>query len=994
MKLSAALIVLVLLAGACEASKLPIFAIYNMRELRSNANQNGKWSVEVPAQPGGSCLFKGPKGLTLNSSKDSQRILRDVAKAQTNAPIITSDDLLENAMLSGAKLPAINLVLTPTAADRFAKFTRSHIGVFLGFFINGRLVSLARVMEPICNGRILVGGIGNQQEAQRVIQNINESRKNKPLPKYQLVKENPIAQTTSLVTPKGKNVTHSLGEFPYVETRSKGFTQVYGTIRGFVQWTKAKSPYVVTDNIYVDRESTLKIDPGVTIKFTKKSGGNMYEGRLSLTVLGRLQAEGTPAQRITFTSASPNPQKAVDWSEIELDSYQPNILTWAVVRYGGSIWVQGCALITHCLVEHCHSAIWIRDRAIAEVRNNVCVNSSYSGIRSQDTSQYCLITDNIFWNNGDGVDSWGSAKAYLNHNLVFGNQNDYYHFAIPGTNDVRANPIFMNTSMSKYGLAPNSPARGAGTDGADIGLCEDKWTPQSALHEKQEFLDNGALELWLKSYYSQYTGAQPISIEYCEEALQKASEPLLKDRIACYLADLYRQNKQPQKAMDLLDPVLKTSKLLHLRDLARSILAQTYIDQKNYEGAVAIMRQTQWPQSKIWVDSEMPRCLASLGKMDEALALLRKSPKLESDEYVSSLVSMVDAAVEARQLEAAIAALAGIEEYPQCPQAVQMRLSVAYALRDAKRYEEALALLKENDSKDPLNCDAPENLFAMAALLEENINKHEESNQVRIRLVTGYYSENQFVKRARDVVSSALTEDKSKLILLDESQGESSIFDRSGRGYCNFGQWIGAQALFAKGFNVHTNGHSPTRTLDLKTMERYGLVIMHGRYGASDNPPMPQDLIENIVTYVENGGVLMVLACGTHLGSGREAQYYNPLMKKLGLSFAEDADLPGSRNPARVLLPGKLSEPISFTPVGGVEVQPGKGTVLASLGVIPVAASAKFGKGWAVAVGSGSGFLDGNLSDTHDADKASKNKSAYVSLVEYAMSLRDADTVH
>ena len=988
-KLSAILVLLFLIAGVCEAGKLPGVAVYDMKGLKSTSNPHGAWTVTAPAKFGGAYVFRGKKGITLNSSKDSPRILREIAKADVCAPIITPDDLAGNVETSLGKTSQINICLAPPASKRFMEYTRTHVGCFLGVYIDGRLVSLARVMEPIRNGRIRITNIGDKKTANEFAIKITQAMHGN----CALSSGNTGPDITSLVTPKGKGITQKFGEFAYVETRHKGFTQVYGTIRGSVRWTKAKSPYVVTDNIYVDRDASLTIDPGVTVKFTKKAGSNEYDGRLSLSVSGRLQAEGTPSERITFTSASQNPHDAMDWQDIELNSDQPNILTWAVVRYGGSVWVQGCALVSHCVIEHCHSAIWLRAGAMAEVRNNVCVYGAWSGIRSQDTSQYCLITDNIFWKNGDGVDSWCGGRAYLDHNLVFGNTTDYYQFAVPGTNDVRADPKFVYAGKSDYTLASDSPARKAGTNRTDIGLCEEKWSPKSALAEKQKFLDHGALALFVKALPPACScGCMPKSsngIELCEAALRKSTEPLLRDRISCCLADLYRQGKQPEKATTLLNQVIKTSKLAHLRDFARDILAQVYADQKKYQNALEIMGKMEWPQSKTWANAELPRYLAMAGKMDEALAKLRDEPKMECYDYVSSLVAMVDSAVKADRLDAAKAALAGIDRYPLCPQAVEMRLQVAYALRDAKRYDEALALLKENDSKDPFSRNAPENLFAMAAILDD-MSKPDEAVQVRIKLLADYYGEDDYVKRAREALKGGVpADDKSKLVLLDESLGERSVFDRYEQGNCNGGQWIGAQALLARGLHVHTNGECRRDALDLKIVERYGLVIMHGRYGASDDPPMPRDTIESLVTYVKNGGVLMVLTCGTQCGSGREAHYYNSLMKQFGMSFAEDTTLPDSRTPARALLP--CDNVVEFTPIDGVEVLPGQGSVLARCGAMPIAANARFGKGWVVAVGSGCGFMDGELSGTCDAKRGSMNKDAYVRLVEYALSLRSKD---
>lgn len=59
------------------------------------------------------------------------------------------------------------------------------------------------------------------------------------------------------------------------------------------RWTRAGSPYRVTENVTVPAGLSLVIDPGVNV---------FFEGGRGLTVRGRLVARGTPAERITFSS--------------------------------------------------------------------------------------------------------------------------------------------------------------------------------------------------------------------------------------------------------------------------------------------------------------------------------------------------------------------------------------------------------------------------------------------------------------------------------------------------------------------------------------------------------------------------------------------------------------------------------------------------------------------------------------------------------------------
>lgn len=74
------------------------------------------------------------------------------------------------------------------------------------------------------------------------------------------------------------------------------FTNVSGGIYSNTTWTKANSPYIVTDTIVVFPGVTLTIQPGVTVKFDS----NMYIEIRQATIL----AMGTPTDSITFTTNS------------------------------------------------------------------------------------------------------------------------------------------------------------------------------------------------------------------------------------------------------------------------------------------------------------------------------------------------------------------------------------------------------------------------------------------------------------------------------------------------------------------------------------------------------------------------------------------------------------------------------------------------------------------------------------------------------------------
>src|SRR5687767_11639317 len=90
-------------------------------------------------------------------------------------------------------------------------------------------------------------------------------------------------------------------------------------------WTLSGSPYIVTGNITVPNDSTLTIQPGVTVDF-------QYPSLWSMKVLGRLIAVGTGADSIRFTSTSPSP-------------------IWGGIRFENTTNNNDTSRISYCLIE-------------------------------------------------------------------------------------------------------------------------------------------------------------------------------------------------------------------------------------------------------------------------------------------------------------------------------------------------------------------------------------------------------------------------------------------------------------------------------------------------------------------------------------------------------------------------------------------------------------------------------------------------------------------
>jgi len=93
-------------------------------------------------------------------------------------------------------------------------------------------------------------------------------------------------------------------------------------------WTTANSPYIIDGDVTIGQDSSLTIDPGVTVEFTSGT---------SMMVNGLLTADGTSGSQITFTSTASTPA-AGDWGRIEfVNTTDPaTILNYCVIEYGGA----------------------------------------------------------------------------------------------------------------------------------------------------------------------------------------------------------------------------------------------------------------------------------------------------------------------------------------------------------------------------------------------------------------------------------------------------------------------------------------------------------------------------------------------------------------------------------------------------------------------------------------------------------------------------------
>jgi hypothetical protein len=164
----------------------------------------------------------------------------------------------------------------------------------------------------------------------------------------------------------------------------------YGNISQSRIWTLSMSPVYVGQRQLQRRDLTivnggsLTIDPGVIVIFTQS------ESDLRITGTGILQAVGTNASKITFTSPSPS----ANWGHI---AFRNNT---------------GTSNLTYCIIERGYSV------ALTEAGNGggIFINSG------NITISKCIIRNNKAVDSGGGI--YSSSSARIENCLIYSNSSE------------------------------------------------------------------------------------------------------------------------------------------------------------------------------------------------------------------------------------------------------------------------------------------------------------------------------------------------------------------------------------------------------------------------------------------------------------------------------------------------------------------------------------------------------------------------------------------
>ncbi|MEX2188999.1 MAG: lamin tail domain-containing protein [Pirellulales bacterium] len=226
-------------------------------------------------------------------------------------------------------------------------------------------------------------------------------------------------------------------------------TDVSGAIAANTTWTRANSPYNVVGDVTVQAAATLKIEPGVVMNFSASTG---------ITVSGRLVAEGTAFDRITFQRAA---GAGSDWDGLSFaDTLTDSRITFAdfiegdgqgesihVVR--SRLYLEGITWTgtTGPALEMEHPSVILRNSMLPTTGGSEVLHGEYI-----EGDEYLIIDGNVFpdSNNGGGAndvvdilgaDRPGPVMQILN-NVFLGGGDD--GLDLDGTDAHIEGNVFMN----------------------------------------------------------------------------------------------------------------------------------------------------------------------------------------------------------------------------------------------------------------------------------------------------------------------------------------------------------------------------------------------------------------------------------------------------------------------------------------------------------------------------------------------------------------------
>jgi hypothetical protein len=125
-------------------------------------------------------------------------------------------------------------------------------------------------------------------------------------------------------------------------------------------------------------------------------------------------------------------------------------------------------VITNSFIYNCTWGVGVKDSSTAALYNNTIVNCDvgfrlYNKIGGTGSGIVTNSFNNLLWENTN------ASIAVLDGGSIVVGYSDLYETNWPGAGNISADPLFVNAAGRDYRLATNSPARGTGWNGEDMG---------------------------------------------------------------------------------------------------------------------------------------------------------------------------------------------------------------------------------------------------------------------------------------------------------------------------------------------------------------------------------------------------------------------------------------------------------------------------------------------------------------------------------------------
>ncbi len=196
-----------------------------------------------------------------------------------------------------------------------------------------------------------------------------------------------------------------------------GPTYVKDNISASTEWTKGNSPYVLQNDIIVNKGAILTIDPGVEVQLAAATNGKVGSGT-NLVIYGGLKAVGDPAAPISFNPATTGSL----WGAIYFaNSDSNNCLLQDCLVKGGRIICNGASpTVTQCAIYGARTGIEIYANSQPQITNNRITANGY-GISLMAETASPVISNNEVYNNNYGFYFKDFGTPTISGNKIYSN---------------------------------------------------------------------------------------------------------------------------------------------------------------------------------------------------------------------------------------------------------------------------------------------------------------------------------------------------------------------------------------------------------------------------------------------------------------------------------------------------------------------------------------------------------------------------------------------